>query len=179
LRAASPNDAGVIVALEERLFSSDRMSLRSIRRFIAAPTARVAVACAGHETVAAMVLLLPRAPRPARLYSLGVAESQRRRGIARRLLALAERWARDHGADALILEVEQRNHGARKLYEAQGFAVTAELPCYYSDGADGLRMALSLRRRTASPADTRKSKGRAASQGSHAAPALAGTVAGL
>ena len=43
----------------------------------------------------------------------------RRRGVASRLLAEAERWGR--GARGLSLIVADRNHRARRLYEAFGF----------------------------------------------------------
>lgn len=141
-RAARPADAEAIHALEERLFSSDLMSLRSIKRFIASPGARVVLGCDGTEIVAVMVLLLREPPRAARLFSLGVAASHRGQGIAARMVKQAKTVARNHGAPALRLEVKQRNHRARRLYEAQGFHVISELPDYYSDGADGLKMAV-------------------------------------
>lgn len=141
-RSARPGDAEAIHALEQRLFSSDLMSLRSIKRFISAAGARVVVGCDGTEIVAVMVLLLREPPRAARLFSLGVAASHRGRGIAMRMVKQAKASARKHGAPVLRLEVKQRNHRARRLYEAQGFRVISELPDYYSDGADGLKMAV-------------------------------------
>lgn len=141
-RLARPGDAEAVRALEERLFTSDLMNLRSIRRFIAHPGARVILGCDGPEIVAVMVLLLRSPPRSARLFSLGVAASHRGQGIATRLVKQAKAVARKHGAPALRLEVKQRNHKARRLYETLGFSVISALPEYYSDGADGLKMAV-------------------------------------
>jgi ribosomal protein S18 acetylase RimI-like enzyme len=54
----------------------------------------------------------------------------RRRGVARQLLAEAERQAA--GAD-LSLIVADRNAGARRLYEAFGFRAAAEEPVVAED----------------------------------------------
>ncbi len=143
-RLARPGDAQAIRALEDRLFASDRMNLRSIRRFISHPGAQVVLGCDGPEIVAVMVLLLRSPPRSARLFSLGVAASHRGQGIATRMVKRAKTVARKHGAPALRLEVKQRNHKARRLYETLGFSVISALPSYYSDGADGLKMAARL-----------------------------------
>lgn len=146
-RPARAPDAAAIQALEERLFTSDQMNLRSIRRFIASPGARVTLACDRGEIVAVMVLLLRQPPRSARLFSLGVAASHRGRGIATHLVVQAIGAARKHGAPALRLEVKQRNHRARRIYQRLGFEVLMPLPEYYSDGTDGLKMVLTLQRK--------------------------------
>lgn len=56
---------------------------------------------------------------------LAVAERWRGRGIGTRLLAEAERWARDHGAMGMALDTLATNEGARRLYERLGFRVRA------------------------------------------------------
>ena len=45
----------------------------------------------------------------------------RRQGVARRLLASCEGWAREIGLLELALDVEAHNEAARALYEAAGF----------------------------------------------------------
>ncbi len=54
---------------------------------------------------------------------LYVAEAHRRRGVARRLLAAAERWASGLGLTRIGLSVAARNDAARALYEAEGYEV--------------------------------------------------------
>ena len=55
----------------------------------------------------------------------------RRQGIARKLIELAIRAAREETAGYITLEVRKSNLGARKLYETFGFRVVGERPDYY------------------------------------------------
>ncbi|MEU9448150.1 GNAT family N-acetyltransferase [Streptomyces sp. NPDC048277] len=59
---------------------------------------------------------------------LAVAEEARGRGVGRILLRAAVEEARRHGARRLTLRVLGHNTPARKLYEAEGFAVEGVLP---------------------------------------------------
>ena len=60
--------------------------------------------------------------------SLATAAGHRRRGIARALLAEAERMARRDGLRALALDTWQDNRPARALYAAEGFEEVAYTP---------------------------------------------------
>ena len=51
-----------------------------------------------------------------------VAAAHRRQGIARALMALAEDWARDQGADAIELNVWDFNGPARAMYAELGYS---------------------------------------------------------
>jgi len=53
---------------------------------------------------------------------LAVAPEQRRRGVAKRLLATLGVWARERGADRAVLQVATHNTAAIRLYEGLGFA---------------------------------------------------------
>lgn len=139
VRAAKPEDADAILALEA-LFPSDRMSARSIRRFITAPSARVFVAVRGHELLGNLVLLLRANARRARIYSVVVSPQARGLGIGNQLVESAERTAQREGRAAVTLEVRADNTAARALYAKRGYAEASRLPGYYDDGADGLRL---------------------------------------
>lgn len=67
------------------------------------------------------------------IVDLAVAATHEGRGVARALLAHAERWAREHQCQLLTLAVFPGNERALKLYEAAGF------------GTDLLRLAKPLR----------------------------------
>ena len=71
---------------------------------------------------------------------VGVDPAQRRRGIARELLARVAADARDLGAATCSLEVRAGNAGAQAFYEALGFHALGTRPRYYSDGEDALIM---------------------------------------
>jgi ribosomal protein S18 acetylase RimI-like enzyme len=51
-----------------------------------------------------------------------VREDCRRRGIGRRLVREAERWARARGAEEIELNVWEFNASAQALYERLGYA---------------------------------------------------------
>lgn len=147
VRVAKSGDAVAMLALEA-LFPSDRMSARSIRRFIAAPSARVFVALRGAEIIGNLVLLLRANSCTARIYSVIVSPQARGLGIGNRLVEAAERAAKREGRGAVTLEVRADNAAARALYAKRGYVEERRLPAYYDDGADGLRLARALRRET-------------------------------
>ena len=74
------------------------------------------------------------------ILTVGVDPSQRRRGIARELLARVAADARNLGAATCSLEVRAGNVGAQAFYEALGFHTLGTRPRYYSDGEDALIM---------------------------------------
>ncbi len=74
------------------------------------------------------------------ILKVGVDPAQRRRGIARELLARVAADARDLGAATCSLEVRAGNAGAQAFYEALGFHALGTRPRYYSDGVDALIM---------------------------------------
>ena len=74
------------------------------------------------------------------ILKVGVDPAQRRRGIARELLARVATDARDLGAQTCSLEVRAGNSGAQALYESLGFRSLGTRPRYYSDGEDAVIM---------------------------------------
>ncbi|MEU7713715.1 GNAT family N-acetyltransferase [Micromonospora chalcea] len=60
------------------------------------------------------------------LYDIEVAAEHRGRGLGRALLTAGERAAREHGAQALELNVFGANETARKLYETSGYRVITQ-----------------------------------------------------
>jgi GNAT superfamily N-acetyltransferase len=60
------------------------------------------------------------------IVSVFVASSERRQGIAVRLLDIAEEWARNHGASRSSLWVEEQNAVARSAYASTGYTETPD-----------------------------------------------------
>jgi ribosomal protein S18 acetylase RimI-like enzyme len=146
IRRARSEDAAAILTLEE-LFPGDRMSLRSVRRFLRAPNARIWVAVLDGAVVGNLILLGRKDSRVARIYSVVMAPQARGRRLAERLVLAAESEARHLGLDRISLEVRMDNAPARGLYTKLGYAEVLRLTGYYEDGADGLRLVKPLRRR--------------------------------
>lgn len=147
IRAAQLSDLDAIFALELAVFSTDRLSRRSLRAFIASPHRPLLVAVSSKTLVGYALVALRKRIAAARLYSIAVDPKIGRRGIGRALLAACERYAAAHGRNSLRLEVRWDNAPAIALYERLGFRQFGQIERYYADGAKALR----FEKRIASP----------------------------
>src|SRR5262245_56095285 len=139
VRKAARGDLDALVELEAPVFATDRLSRRSLRRFLASPSAEIVVAQLGERLAGtAIVLFRPRA-LVARLYSIAVAPHMGGRGVAPMLLAAAEAAALARGCRAIRLEVHVTNHAAISRYRKSGYREFGRLRKYYEDGGDALR----------------------------------------
>jgi RimJ/RimL family protein N-acetyltransferase len=59
------------------------------------------------------------------VFGMVTVPAARRRGAARLVLSAIARWACEHGAPRLYLQVERSNEAARRLYAAAGFTEVA------------------------------------------------------
>jgi ribosomal protein S18 acetylase RimI-like enzyme len=151
LRRGRRSDLDALDALEREifrspLFSGHLLSRASFRRLLASPSATFLIIEA--DELAGYVLVLYRANSPAaRIYSLGVAGRFRRRGLARLLVAAAERDALKHDRNALRLEVRADDRGTIALYESTAYRRVGRAPGYYGSRVDALRLEKALVKR--------------------------------
>jgi ribosomal protein S18 acetylase RimI-like enzyme len=89
-------------------------------------------------------LMLLFESRVARILSVAVMPSARRRGVGTAMLAAAEDAARSRGAARVRLEVSTRNAAAIELYRSLGYEMEGILPRYYSWGEDAFAMSKPL-----------------------------------
>ncbi|HZP70221.1 MAG TPA: ribosomal protein S18-alanine N-acetyltransferase [Pseudolabrys sp.] len=82
----------------------------------------------------------------AEILSVAVADRQRGRGLARRLLDLHLRRLAGLGARAIFLEVDENNVPALRLYRRAGFQEVSRRPGYYPGKDAAAATALILRR---------------------------------
>lgn len=132
---ATKEHINALVALENRLFSKDdfRLSRGSFYYHIKKNDLYVFERDA---EVAGYILWLKR-KRSYRLYSLGVLDHFRGRGIAQELL----HYSFDHiQTQYYTLEVKKTNFGAISLYEKFGFTKQNILKGYYPNHLDGYLM---------------------------------------
>lgn len=137
IRRAAPGDAAALVALARsiaaepgawlltdatwRSAADERRYLRAVR---SSPHAAVLVAVTPcGELVGRLSIARDQHPSSPHVADLGimVAETERRQGIGRALLAAAADWARDVGISKLELHVFPHNTAAIALYEGLGY----------------------------------------------------------
>src|SRR5262245_19388542 len=135
IRAARASDIDALVAIENTVFETDRMSRRSFRRLIGADAAVLLVAESSGRISGYCVVLFRRGSKSARLYSLATGAGREGAGIGGALLGAAEQTARDRGCRSLRLEVRADNDRARALYERSGYTRIGDVADYYADGA--------------------------------------------
>lgn len=134
-----------LIALEEKCFATDRLSRRSMRRFINSDQCVFLVAYRDETPLGYLLILFHRGTRLARLYSIAVEPEARGYGIAKLLLQAGETKSLDFGAIHLRLEVGQDNASAINLYRSLGFREFGLLQNYYDDQTDALRMQKRIR----------------------------------
>jgi ribosomal-protein-alanine acetyltransferase len=146
IRRARRGDLDALVALENGVFTSDRMSRRQLRHHLQNPHAEILVAARGGDVIAAAVAFFHSSHRSARLYSIAVAPSARGIGLGERLLSAIERVSRSRRRDAIRLEVRADNKPAQRLYERLGYRRIGIKRGFYEDGHDALRYEKRLAR---------------------------------
>ncbi|MCC2113924.1 MAG: peptidase C39 family protein, partial [Hyphomicrobiales bacterium] len=145
LRPATASDIDQLVRLEDTSFETDRISRRSFRNLIEAPTAACLVAEIDGQVAGYAMLLFRQGTALARLYSIAVDKAYRGRRIGAKLLEGAELAAFDRDRIMLRLEVREDNRDAIALYRANGYRQFGRYLDYYEDHADAIRFEKLLR----------------------------------
>jgi [ribosomal protein S18]-alanine N-acetyltransferase len=136
---ATSGDVDALTLLEPLLFHTDRCSRRSFQRLIR--QGRVMVVREKEQTILGYAILLTRRnSRKMRIYSFGIADSSRRRGLAGALLAKLEEMATAADCHTLTLEVGDTNTAAIGFYSKHGFYQCGFRLHYYQDGGHAILM---------------------------------------
>lgn len=144
IRPATKADLPALLDIEARAFSGDRLSERSFRHLLTKAHARTLIAEEAGVILGYASLLFHEGSWIARLYSLALAPEARGQGLSRLLMQAAIETARSEDCAVLRLEVREDNVAARRLYETMGFRQFGAHARYYEDGANALRLELSL-----------------------------------
>lgn len=145
IRPARASDIDQLVAIENAVFETDRISRRSFRQLVERETARILIAEAAGAAVGYCAVLFRKGSGVARLYSIATLPGQAGAGTGRALLAAAEDVAYRYDRLLLRLEVREGNHRAIALYEKNGYRRIGREEDYYEDGAPALRYEKLLR----------------------------------
>lgn len=144
-RTATPDDLDALMAVEEACFSQDRLSKRSMRRWIKSKHSIFLVIEKAGVLVGYGLVWCHRGTRLARLYSLAVLSGMRGHGLAKKLLLALEKRTAEQGRLFMRLEVAKNNTAAIGLYESLGYRTFGEYSDYYDDHTDALRMQKIIR----------------------------------
>lgn len=139
-RIALPTDVPALVALEQRCFSTDRLSARSFHWMIGRAHGHLLVAEQNGQLLGYGLVLFRRGSSLARLYSIAIDENARGMGLGKQLLSRIEACAVQHACTCLRLEVRTDNPGALALYERNGYQRFAVIDDYYADHCPALRL---------------------------------------
>ena len=136
-------DAVEISALEKLIFTKEAWSLSQVKEELGGSRRLYIGAVSGESEGKERIVGyggIALGDESADIHTIAVVEEFRRQGIARRLMARLERWAKDQGAKKFLLEMRVGNEEAKPLYESLGYVEISRRKDYYAPGMDALVM---------------------------------------
>lgn len=140
IRAGENRDLKTLLSIENTCFEIDKLSRRSFLHFLKPGAHELKVVLTNHTIVGYVVILYRSGTHLARMYSIAVHPDYQGKGIARYLIDHAEQSARERSCAFMRLEVSVNNTVAYQLYKKCGYRDIGEIPAYYEDGSDAIRM---------------------------------------
>ena len=135
-------DIPVLASYEKSLFPYSPWNVAQFKEeFAGIPTTRfMSVAESDNTIIGYCGVFLPAPGVEADILTVAVLPEYRRQGIAQEFMRQIEAWARDRGARAMMLEVEQTNDSAIALYTKLGYMKISVRMDYYGPGQDAFVM---------------------------------------
>lgn len=151
IRQSTINDLGFLEKLETSCFPKIQQSSRRVIRYsISSPFQQVIIAERLENkgtTPVGSATLFPYS-KTLRIFSVAVLPELQGKGIGKHIIEHIIQFARLKKFERVSLEVIQSNEKLIQYYKSLGFAVSEELPEYYSKTEHGLRMILLLDEKT-------------------------------
>jgi ribosomal protein S18 acetylase RimI-like enzyme len=144
IRLATVDDLDALVALEERCFTTDRLSRRNFRYMLTDARASTHVWDEGAMLGGYVLVLYSKGTALARLSSIAVDAQMRGRGVGRALVDAAEAEALERGCVSMRSEVRRDNSASLGLFARAGYEVFDEVDDYYEDHMGALRFERTL-----------------------------------
>jgi ribosomal-protein-alanine N-acetyltransferase len=139
LRDARAADVEAFHALDQLCFEPDIAYTRGQLRDLLSRDHAIGIVAEVDDAMAGFAIA-HRAGGKGHVMTVDVASGRRRLGVGRALLKELVSRLEGEGARTIRLEVDLRNTGAIRFYEALGFRETRRLRGYYGHGLDGLEM---------------------------------------
>jgi len=140
VRLGTGEDLDALVRLEKAGFTSDQFAREQLRYLLHQAHTTVLIIEQQGRVCGAAIMAWRKKSSMGRLYSIVIDPAVQGRGLGSKLLEACEDAAIKRGCERLSLEVRADNSRAIALYERHGYGITEELPGYYADGANGMRM---------------------------------------
>lgn len=144
IRPARKEDLSGLLALENICFKEETFNKRQMEYLLLKAKSLVLVVSAEESAedniIGSMVILLREHIAHARIYSLNVHPSYRRRGLGSSLMDSALGFLKDKGFKKITLETGMNNTAALNLYKSKGFSVDRILKGYYKSGGDAFHL---------------------------------------
>jgi len=139
-------DAVEVFELEKEIFTKEAWSLAQVKEELGGARRLYIGAIDGDLASGRIVGYggIAVSGESADIHNIAVVEQFRRQGIARRLIARLERWAKDQGASEILLEMRVGNTEARPLYQSLAYSEVRVLKDYYAPGVDAIVMSKSV-----------------------------------
>lgn len=144
LREAVISDLDEILSIENQSFNSEAFNRRQFRYLINSSGCIFQVAQHNGTIAGCLILLKRKNSRLLRIYSIAVSPNHRGLGIAQVLIDYTSNYAKSGGYKTVSLEVNEKNEPAIRLYQKNGFRVTARRLHYYSPGEHALVMRIII-----------------------------------
>lgn len=139
IRQARLSDLDRLLAIENRSFTSDKITRRSFRYLLTQGNAETLVDEEAGVIRGYSMLLFNDATSYARLYSLAVDPAYRGRGVGRALVDASEGCAIDHECISLRLEIRDDNQASVDLFRSSGYRQFGIIADYYEDHMSAVR----------------------------------------
>ena len=135
-------DAIEVFGLEKAIFTKEAWSLAQVKEEISGPRRLYLGAIHSDDGKERIVGYggIALSGESADIHTIAVVDAFRRQGIARKLMARLERWAKDQGAREFLLEMRVGNSEAKPLYESLGYREVSIRKDYYAPGMDAIVM---------------------------------------
>jgi ribosomal protein S18 acetylase RimI-like enzyme len=140
IKVAGLEHLDALCELEQKGFIFDRFTRSQFRYLLQRANATTLIITESDIPIAAAIMLWRKRSPIGRLYTIVVDPSRQGQGLGQLLLQDCETAAVQRGCERIMLEVRADNKTAIALYERNGFIVERDLPGYYEDGCNGLRM---------------------------------------
>ncbi len=138
MRKAAIDDLDELCRIEKLCFKKERYSEEFILYLLENPDNYSAVFEENKKIVAYIISSFHK--NTARIISLAVVPSDRKKGIGQKLLNSAEEKAKKLKIRNITLEVSKENESALNFYLSNKYRITGAIKDYYGIGKDGWRM---------------------------------------